>query len=268
MKRISTMVMLAVASLPAIARVIPGPCGTDPNVQCAVYDKNEVYEVATAPGKAVLLMLEDGEAVAENGAGMGDGKAWIASKGKNWVQFKPKTIKPDTNFLVVTNKRTYVFSLETAKRGEPQTWMLRFDYPDTRAKNAAELARKREMARGLAASASAQSVHRNDQYMKRGDDVLSPTAMWDDGTLTYLQYATGRDLPRVFAILPDGSEALANVHMDGDTLVVHSVAREWVLRLGNAVMGIRNDGFAPDGNYNASGTTLPGMVRITKEQSK
>ncbi|RBL66795.1 conjugal transfer protein TrbG, partial [Pseudomonas sp. MWU13-2625] len=58
------MVMLAVASLPAVATVIPGPCGTDPNVQCAVYDKNEKYEIATAPGKAVLLMLEDGEAVA------------------------------------------------------------------------------------------------------------------------------------------------------------------------------------------------------------
>ncbi|KVW77406.1 TrbG/VirB9 family P-type conjugative transfer protein [Burkholderia ubonensis] len=268
MKRLTMMAMLAVASLPAAANVIPGPCGSDPHVQCAVYDKNEVYEIATAPGKAVLLMLEEGEYVADNGAGMGDGKAWSASKGKNWVTFKPTKIKPDTNFLVVTNKRSYVFSLVTAKRGEPTTWMLSFDYPDTRAKNAAEMARKRELARGLAASASSKSIHRNEMYMKRGDEALSPTALWDDGTLTYFQYATGRDLPRVFGILPDGSEALANVHMDGDTLVVHGVGRQWVLRLGDAVMGIRNDGYAPDGNYNESGSTVPGMVRITKEQSK
>ncbi|SMG61561.1 TrbG/VirB9 family P-type conjugative transfer protein [Paraburkholderia susongensis] len=268
MSRLSMMVALAVAASPAVAHVIPGPCGTDEHIQCAIYDQNEVYEVATASGKAAMIQLEPGEFIEDKGAGMGDGKAWDAGSNKNWILIKPTQVRPDTNLMIATNRRTYTFSLVTAKRGQPTTWVLRFDYPDTRAKEAADAAKKRTLADSIGKSASALSLHRNDAYSKRGDDALAPTAVWDDGLFTYFRYATGRDLPRIFTILPDGAEALANYHMDGDTVVVHEVSSQFVIRLGNSVMGIRNDGYSPDGMYNAGGSTVPGMVRITKEQGK
>ncbi|MNO06847.1 Type IV secretion system protein virB9 precursor [compost metagenome] len=53
--------------------------------------------------------------------------------------------------------------------------------------------------------------------------------------------------------------------MEGETVVVHETAKGFVLRLGDAVLGVRNDGYAPQGKFNASGTSVPGMVRVSRE---
>lgn len=263
----AVLLTAAFASAPAFALTIPGPCGTDEHVRCAVYDPNEVYEVGTTRGKVVLVQFEPGETVEDNGAGIGgEPKAWAAAQNKNWIVLQPDAPHADTNLVVVTNRRTYALSLVTASKRVPSTWVLRFDYPDTRARLAAEAEKKATQAAAIARSGASSSLHRNEAYSMRGDVDLAPTAMWDDGRFTYFQYATGRDLPRVFQILADGSEAQTNFHMDADTIVVHSVAKAFVVRLGNAVLGIRNDAFAPDGQFNARGTTVPDEVRITKEQ--
>jgi type IV secretion system protein VirB9 len=177
--------------------------------------------------------------------------------------------------LVVTDRRTYVFSLQKAKKGEPVTWLLRFDYPDTRAREREqrrvdEIRRAQEQqaltrataARQVAARQAEQDAEpapipsdpplRNEAYSMRGDRQLAPTELWDDGRFTYFRYAAG-DLPRVFQVLQDGEESLANFHMSGDTIVVHAVAQGFVVRLGAAVLGIRNDAYAPAA-FNASGT--------------
>ncbi|MCK4140084.1 TrbG/VirB9 family P-type conjugative transfer protein [Ralstonia pseudosolanacearum] len=257
--------ILALATLPAAARVIPGSCGFDSHIQCAVYDPNEVYEVATAPGKAILLHLEPGETIEDAGAGMGDGKAWNVSANKNWILLKRAAQRPDTNLVVVTNRRAYTFDLVTATRGVPEAWVLKFDYPDTRARLSAEDARKRTQAMAIARVSASAAKPRNDAYAMRGHLELAPTSAWDDGTFTHLRYATARDLPRIYVKRADGSEFLPPYHMEGDTIVVHEIAREFVARLGSAVLGIRNDGYSPEGLYNAAGTTVPGMVRLTKE---
>ncbi|MEX4004145.1 TrbG/VirB9 family P-type conjugative transfer protein [Paraburkholderia sp. EG285A] len=260
--------LLFAAWSPAFALTVPGPCGTDPNVQCAEYDPNEVFQITTTSGKATLIQFEDGESVQTKGAGMGDGKAWEATKGANWILLKPAQIKPDTNFLIVTNKRRYVLSLKSAGRGDAVTWALRFDYPDTRSKRMAAEAKKRQAAADVLAGSAANTGPRNTRYSMRGDTDLKPTNLFDNGTFTYFEYNTGRDLPKVFAILPDGTEGLAPYHMEGDTIVVHETAAQFVIRLGKSVLGIRNDAYAPEGHYNRTGTTVPGEVRILKEKGE
>lgn len=274
-RRIGWQVLLAAAAwagfaADALALNSPGPCGTDQHVQCAVYDRNEVYQVATSRGKAVLLQFEEGEVVADNGVGIGgEPKAWAGATGTNWFFLQPNRANADTNLTIVTNRRTYVLSLVTATKSQPATWVLRFSYPDTQAKAAATEARKAERAQKMVKAGADATEHRNEAYAMRGNVELAPTAMWDDGRFTYFKYANGRDLPRVFQILADGSEAQPNRHMDGDTIVVHTVAKAFNIRLGNAVLGIRNDGYEMDaGQYNASGTSVPGLVRLTKEPSE
>jgi type IV secretion system protein VirB9 len=260
---------LTVAALPAYALYKPQPCGNDQHVQCAVYDANEVYQISTIRGQATLLILEPGEKIVDNGMGMGDGQAWTASVNPKGVLIKPKVDDPDTNLMLVTNLRNYTFSLVTAKKNEPTTWVLSFDYPDTRAQAADADEKKRDDDR---AAISAMKVsepaapRKNTDYFMRGDTDLAPTALWDDGRFTYFQYATTRMLPAgIYRILPDGSEGTVNFDMDGDTMVVHETAKQFVLRTGNTVLGIRNDGYAPDHPYNPTGTTIPGTVRVLKE---
>jgi type IV secretion system protein VirB9 len=260
---------LVLATLPAYALYKPQPCGNDSHVQCAVYDQNEVYQIATVPGMATLILLEPGEKIVDNGAGMGDGKAWSASVNASGILLKPATDKPDTNFMVVTNFRHYTFSLVTARDAKATTWVLSFDYPDTRDRTAEANEKKHDDDRSSIAAMKVSgpaAPRKNSDYFMRGDTDLAPTALWDDGQFTYFQYATTRMLPSgIYRILPDGSESTVNFNMDGDTLVVHETAKQFVLRTGNTVLGIRNDGYMPDHPYNATGTTVPGTVRVLKE---
>jgi type IV secretion system protein VirB9 len=249
---------------------LPGQCGDDEHVRCARYDVNEVYQIDTRAGNATLIQFEPGEIVdgEASAVGIGDAKAWKVGAGGNWILLKPQAVNPDTNLLVVTSRRRYTFQLVTAAKGEAPTWSLSFDYPDTRARLAEEAAHKKarvdEVLKGSGADSLA-APHRNENYDMRGDKALAPTAMWDDGRFTYLRYATTRQLPAIFRTLPDGSEALVNQRVDGDTVVVHETASAFVLRDGNAVLGVRNNAYTPDGQFNAAGTTVPDAARLTKE---
>lgn len=256
------------AATPAFALYTPQPCGSDPHVQCAIYDPNEVYQVTTTAGKATVLVLEPGEKIADKGLGMGDGKAWTATVNDRGVLIKPQADNPDTNLMIVTNFRIYTFSLVTAKAKEPSTWVLSFDYPDTRDRDAAEADKKRAAERHAIDELKVGgpvAPRKNSAYFMRGDKDLAPTALWDDGRFTYFQYATTRLLPaEIGRILPDGTEANVNHHMEGDTIVVEETAKSFLLRTGDSVLGIRNDGYQPDRPFNSAGTTVPGTVRILK----
>jgi type IV secretion system protein VirB9 len=279
---VAAIALAAISAVqPAFALDTPHSCGADPHIQCATFDPDQVYRVATAPGRAVMVQLEPGERVMDKGAGIGDGKAWTMSINDNWVMLKQAAPQPTTNLILVTNRRSYALSLVSASRGQPVTWMLRFDYPDTRAQASSTQARRQAaVAAALgggqpvsgpapagASVAAMSSTGPNQRYMMRGNLELAPTAAWDDGRFTYFRYATARDLPKVFSILPDGTEATANFHMEGDTIVVHETAKQFVIRYGQAVLGIRNDGYSPVGRYNGSGSSAPGSARLMREQA-
>ncbi|BCF95417.1 TrbG/VirB9 family P-type conjugative transfer protein [Paraburkholderia largidicola] len=274
MRRIASA-LLGVASLlatatPAFALYKPQPCGNDPHVQCAVYDPNEVYQITTVAGRATLVVLEPGEKIVDNGFGMGDGKAWTASINPKGILIKPKETKPDTNLMIVTNVRNYTFSLVTAKDDKvPTTWVLSFDYPDSRERAVDDDDKKRSADRAAIKALKVSgptAPEKNTAYFMRGDTDLAPTAAWDDGRFTYFEYATTRMLPAgIYRRLPDGSEATVEFNMDGDTMVVHETGTLFRLRTGNSVLDIRNDGYNPDRPYNAAGTTVPGTVRVLKE---
>ena len=288
--RLTAIAMGMAASVsPARALETPHSCGSDPHIQCATYDPDQAYRVSTMAGRLVMIQFEPGEHIINSGEGIGDAKAWHVAINDSGAMLKPGALQPETNLVLVTNRRSYSLSLVDVSAAQPATWMLRFDYPDTRAKAATAQQRRLETvsaalggqrANGPAIPASiANSVGAanavpvvstpaaNTQYMMRGDRALAPTALWDDGRFTYFKYATARDLPTIFTKLPDGGEATANFHMEGDTVVVHEVSKSFVIRYGQSVLGIRNDGYSPDGHYNRAGSSVPGSARIERDHA-
>lgn len=280
---------MAAAVSPARALETPHSCGSDPHIQCATYDPDQAYRVSTMAGRVVMIQFESGEHIINSGEGIGDAKAWHVAINESGALLKPGALQPETNLVLVTNRRTYSLSLVDVSVAQPATWMLRFDYPDTRAKAATAQQRRLDAvsaalggqrANGAAMPASiansvgaaktapfASTSVANTQYMMRGDRALAPTALWDDGRFTYFKYATARDLPTIFTKLPDGGEATANFHMEGDTVVVHEVSKSFVIRYGQSVLGIRNDGYSPDGHYNRAGSSVPGSARIERDHA-
>jgi len=95
---------------------------------------------------------------------------------------------------------------------------------------------------------------------------LAPTEIYDDGRFTYFRYDNAKDLPAVFRVNADGSEAAVNSHVEGDTLIVHETAEKFVLRLNNTVLGIENRSYNPQGKFNLTGSTQSRTVRMKKDK--
>jgi type IV secretion system protein VirB9 len=52
--------------------------------------------------------------------------------------------------------------------------------------------------------------------------------------------------------------------MEGDLMVIHEVARRFVMRLGNQVIGLWNESFDVDGAPPIDGTSAPGVARTLR----
>lgn len=265
--RVATALVAVVVSSSAWSAVTPGPCASDEHVRCAEYDSTIAYRVPYRVGEAVVIQFEPGEVVdgPKSGLGTGEAKGWSVGGTANWFMFKPIAKKPNTNVLIVTDKRRYVFQFDAAERNEAATWSLSFDYPDTRAKAEQAAKAKADKAQAIEQAGADTSERRNDDYDMKGDPAIAPTAVWDDGRFTYFQYDTSRRAPEIYEIQADGTEAAPKRHVDGDTIVIEGMATGFVLRLGKTVLAIRNNAYSPDGSFNRTGTTVPGWVRIMKD---
>lgn len=94
-----------------------------------------------------------------------------------------------------------------------------------------------------------------------GGQLIAPSVVFDDGRFTYLKFPNNREIPAPFVIGADKQEARVNFHVEGDLIVIQKVVPQIVLRLGDAVVGIWNDAFDPDGISTPSGTTVPNVRR-------
>ena len=221
------------------------------------------------------MQLDKSEDAEKGVVAMGDAQAWnMAVKGNNLI-FKPTATSPATNLTVITDKRTYVFDLSLAgcikgkKRRcvdiQQPTYLLRFHYPTEEEKARRKRAAQQERALNMMVKfgLSKETAKLNYLYYGKGDKAIAPSAIWDDGRFTYIQYADNRDLPAVYKINPDGSEMLVNSHMEEDVIVVHETAPKLIIRLGESVLGVENKGYKT-GSYNRLKTNQPDAVRINK----
>ncbi len=106
----------------------------DRRIQTATYSPDNVFRINASVGRATIVQFEDGETIRrDNGImAMGDPSAWEVGPNKSGdaVTVKPKTDQePDTNFIIKTNKRTYVLELKLVKDISKTTYLLRFNYP-------------------------------------------------------------------------------------------------------------------------------------------
>lgn len=135
-------------------------------------------------GKAVLVQLAADERFVGDSTGLATGSsaAWKVSVQGSNIFFKPAMSSPRTNMVLATNKRTYVFDLALAGKGQAQTYVLRFRYPeDIRKQQLADEAKRRTA--GTMKELYPDTTHgfRNYDFWAFGEKSLAPTAMWDDG---------------------------------------------------------------------------------------
>lgn len=263
-RSMAVVVAVAMAALSmwgtvAGAEVVPTPGTTDPRVRVAAYDDGEVYKLRGYIGYQIDLEFQPGETFVGLGAGDIDGLSFLGQD--NHLFLKPKAPRVATNITVLTTRRHYHLDYSAMSQRQSDAdeviYALRFTYPaDVDLKVAAEAAASRLNAQ------LAQSVRpHNIDYWYCGESTLQPVAASDDGVHTRLQFAANADLPAIFVRNDDESESLLNFSMESGDVVIHRVARRFVLRRGKLTGCILNQGYVGGGARLQSGTVAPGVER-------
>lgn len=251
----------------AFAFDLPGWSG-DSRVRQVVYRADEVVCIQAQRGFATHIALDPHEQIQIVAPGDRDGWQIVANKGDHDVYLKPQLAAHDSNLEIRTDRRSYSFDLVVlplaAKFGNHNVmYRVSFVYPDDEQAKAhadtdATLVKQR-----LAQPPVVRNASYSMQVMPASDDI-APTAAWDDGRFTYLRIPDNRRMPAVFRVADDGTESVVDRHVEGDTLVIHEVAKRFVLRLATETVGIWNDAYDRDGVPPHDGTTVSGVKRVLR----
>jgi type IV secretion system protein VirB9 len=243
------------------AEIVPPPGAVDSRIRAAPYDGEQVYRLRGFVGYQIDLEFEAGESFIGLGAGDIEGLSYFGED--NHFFLKPKAPKVATNLTVLTNRRHYQLDY-TALPQHPGTddpdviFALRFTYPAVPTRAAQEeAARHIDDELGHASSQRRQNI----DYWYCGGPTLRPLRASDDGVHTRLRFAANAELPAIFVRNEDDSEALLNYSMDDGDVIIHRVARQFILRRGKLSGCIVNKGFAGGGTRLDSGTVTPDVER-------
>lgn len=234
----------AVLSVPAQAK--------DPRLVERLYDPTEVVRVEGKTNVQATIRFGDGEVI-ENVA-IGDSQKWqvTPNRGANLLFVKPLADRANTNMTVVTNRFVYLFDLVASPNHRNPLYVLTFSYPE-------ELLPKEEpqLAEGQPSGESANPVEMaaaNDDYAVldpsrlnfawsvEGPPSLLPERIYDDGTATFLAWASDAPMPAILVKDDKGTEGPVNFAVRGDTIVLDIVPGEIILRSGDDVARLVNTG--------------------------
>ena len=192
----------------------------------------------------------------------GDADGWIVvgRKGDRHLYLKPKSEAYPSNLLVVTNRYNYAFELRILpdESRSDGVWRLGFRYPNDGLSNAE--VRANQVAYALGSPTEKRNLKYRIDLIRGNGDIL-PKKAWDDGRFTYIAMGNNREIPAAFKVDGNDGESTVNLHTEGQLLVIHEVARRFLLRLDKQEVGIWNEAFDPDGMANTTGTASSEVVR-------
>ena len=292
-------VVLLCSGTSSDAAEVPEPGDGDQRVRYVTYQRDEVTRVTVRRGVVTRVVLGDDEHIVIAGSGFLADCAkpeaeWCirADIGTNQVWIKPKDHATHNNLEIRTDKRDYSLEFtvvgdhrierkQNARQGprekdEPMYRVI-FRYPLIPSHPAAMTAMQASAHRAKQARDKADVLAerlgsftpepRNWSYSMEvlpGGDDIAPALVFDDGRFTYFLFPPNREIPAIFYFSPLGEETRINFHMEKELAVVQRMGRRFVLRLGDAVVGIWNDAYDKTGVPAIEGTTVSGITRTLR----
>ena len=255
MKNILLLAVAVGAFVPvaASAEQTPRQLGPDQRIREVNYTDGNVIQIRSGFRTATQIEFALGEVI--KFVAMGDTVSWEVAPADNSLFVKPRERAGVTNLIVVTEfqgtKRNYTFELTAvASARSPGTFFkVRLRYPEYEAAQRALAAQQAQLRAALAAQNSADKValdlgvlegKRNLNYKVEGASELQPSEVTDNGQFTVLRFPNQREIPAIFTVNPDGSEATAQFDVRDEFVVIHGVYKEIRLRRGKVVLCIYN----------------------------
>ncbi len=262
----------------ASAAVSPRGSGYDSRMQQVSYNAANTTVITSGVGYLSTLLFDDEETVIDARPGMEKGwdiqhdanRVYIRAvpitqpvPGDNGQQvnrvFEPTSKDWITNLFVVTSKRYYSLELHVQDVDKPAgtlSYVVSYTYPqEAREKlqkmesaRIKELQQQQENKRIETALENAQAPRNWEYFMRVGKDssMITPDFAYDDGRFTYIGFSPVKKLPAVF-LYSNGKEIATRtgIKQKGNykVIVLTQTNQSFVLRYGNAVIGLVNKGF-------------------------
>lgn len=245
--------IVALSATPALAQT-PVQRGPDNRIREVNYTDGNVIQIRSAFRTATQIEFAPGEVI--KFVAMGDTVSWEVAPADNSLFVKPRERAGATNLIVVTDfqgtKRNYTFELSAvAGARSPGTFFkVRLRYPEYEVLQARVAAQRAQLTAAFAAQNGAIKAAldigvlegtRNLNYKVQGTSALQPSEVSDNGQFTVLRFPNQREIPAIFTVNPDGSEATASFDVRDEFVVVHGVYKELRLRRGKVVLCIYNE---------------------------
>ena len=259
----SLTAVMGISPMAAFALDTPNGSRADNRIQYTTYKDNDVVLIRAAVGRATHIVLSPDEKVLEMVSG--NSEAWEIVDRRNNIYLKPKMDEANTNLLLTTNKHEYSLDLRVVAAAKAPTYRLVFKYPQDDARKRAEVAEKRFISGSLKEIPSIYANNINANYtMQQGknSDSFKPVAAFDDGTFTYIKFPSGKDIPNVFRVMEDGTEAIINATVQDDFVVLEGVYKNMMIRANNAVIGLYNENYQDGSKGTGTGTASPVVERV------
>lgn len=228
--------LIAIACLCSIgisvshAESVPRGIATDNRVKVVPYDPNNIVLLRERYGYQTQISFSPNESV--QSVSIGDSSAWQVVPLNNNLFIKP-VASSKTNMSVLTNTNSYSFQLDSTDPNSPLTYKLQFTYPDA--------GYDQEGKPNAVDTFSPDKL--NWKYSFTGDRSLAPIEAFDNGQFTYFKFKSDgmSHIPSVFIVDKNRNETLVNYHMQGNYMVVNSMANQFTLRDGSVVTNVYND---------------------------
>jgi type IV secretion system protein VirB9 len=234
----------------------------DSRIRYVDYNDADVATLDTVVNVNVMIVLESGETVLD--WAFGDSEAYAFAPKDNVIYLKPKADNADTNLNIRTNKRRYALDLRFHSTGRKYAvQQLVYRYPETEIKKTQD----QKKTASLEEAFKARRDGYNLEYEMSGDLAIGPINVWDNNEATCFKFPGNVDLPAIYVMTADGSEAVAPRHVFGASDHVKcydQVAKKWVVRQGDSVVGVFNNNFDAIGVSNESRTVSPAVQRVLK----
>lgn len=216
------------------AAKVPQSLASDERVRHVMYDPNQVYEIVGTYGYQTSIEFAADETVKV--VSLGDTIAWQTVPYDNRVFLKPVEAKASTNMTVITSKRTYYFMLSSTKLSKDTTFLVRFQYPQGKLASGGQGTKSTGAANGF------DPDKINTDYSSSGHrEAINLDRVMDDGQFTFFRFPQHAEIPSIYMVGPDGTEAIVNTRREGAYIVVERTAGLFTLRNGTAYLCVRNN---------------------------
>ncbi|WP_209348253.1 TrbG/VirB9 family P-type conjugative transfer protein [Pontixanthobacter sp. CEM42] len=197
------------------AQVLPVPSAENPRIQSIAWSAGQEVILTALPKTGLTVLLEPGEEIRRVSVENESHVDVRVSAEQDSLLIIPQVDDVAARMLVQTNRRNYLFSVQTAF-SLSAAYLVKFTFAETGAN---------------AAYVEPEPTGKLWTYRLKGDRVVRPAQISDDGIRTRILFGAEQALPAVFAIGPSGDEEVVNGYMRDGVFVIDRVYSELVFRI-------------------------------------